>query len=166
MDGLQGYVMRKPSRVICPHAVMLAHSSKAELQTEEIMSAPKNVAIYASSFFYPLQRVAVKGSFFGPLQLGCWFLLLACPVTVLRLVTAAATRTGAVVMVFLFLPHFSFFKDMKDASEEEWIYFLGKFTHKQDGPPHADFQVGGMLWKENILFCAVNSWRLQFLPWF
>lgn len=51
MGGLRGYVMRKLSRVICPHAVVLAHVSKADLQTEEIESAPKDLAIYASSFF-------------------------------------------------------------------------------------------------------------------
>lgn len=54
IELLQGYIMRKMPRVICPHAVMLAHVSKAELQTEEIMTALKNFAIYASSFFYPL----------------------------------------------------------------------------------------------------------------
>ncbi|XP_068805689.1 SUN domain-containing protein 3-like [Struthio camelus] len=46
MDGLQGYIMIKLFRVIYPLAVMLAHISKAELQTEEIMNAPKNFAIY------------------------------------------------------------------------------------------------------------------------
>lgn len=48
-----------------------------------------------------------------------------------------------------------FFKGMKDASEEEGIYFLGKVTYNQDGLPHADFRAGGMLWnsrgEENIL---------------
>lgn len=46
----QGYVMRKLSRVLCLHAVMLAHISKAGMHTENIISAPTNLAIYASSF--------------------------------------------------------------------------------------------------------------------
>lgn len=37
--------------VLCPHAVMLARISKAGMHTEEIISALKNLAIYASSFF-------------------------------------------------------------------------------------------------------------------
>lgn len=46
----QGYVMRKLSRVLCPHAVMLARIPKQGC-TEEIVCALKNLAIYASSFF-------------------------------------------------------------------------------------------------------------------
>lgn len=120
MGGLQGYVMRKPSRVICPHAVMLAHISKAELQTEKIMSAPKNLAIYASSFFYPLYWVTLKGSFFGPLYLDCWFLLLACPVTVLRLNDWCCNSHWGCCHGFplwnggnVILPHFSFLRVWK-----------------------------------------------------
>nr|XP_020650993.1 SUN domain-containing protein 3-like [Pogona vitticeps] len=48
MDGSEGYIIIKLSRVVCPISVALDHISKTVSHNEDVSSAPQNFSIYIS----------------------------------------------------------------------------------------------------------------------
>uniref|UniRef100_A0ABM5FC36 SUN domain-containing protein 3-like n=1 Tax=Pogona vitticeps TaxID=103695 RepID=A0ABM5FC36_9SAUR len=63
MDGSEGYIIIKLSRVVCPISVALDHISKTVSHNEDVSSAPQNFSIYGFKEDFEKEEGNFLGSF-------------------------------------------------------------------------------------------------------